>query len=52
MEHADTNQGFIGIMNRRSPVLMIAKSVKKKSLKPRIQEEEELYQLTLMGMNP
>jgi hypothetical protein len=39
--HADTNQGSIGTMNRKPPVLMITRSVKKSTWKLRIPQEEE-----------
>jgi hypothetical protein len=52
MEHVDTNQGSIGITNRRNPsVLMSAKSAKKLSWRPQIHSEEESIQPTQMGMN-
>jgi hypothetical protein len=38
---ANTNQGSIGTMNRKPPVLMIARSVKKLIWKHRIPQEEE-----------
>jgi hypothetical protein len=51
-EHADRNQGSIGITNRRNPpVLMSAKSVKKSSWRPQTHSEEESIQPTQMGMN-
>jgi hypothetical protein len=50
--HAATNQDSIGSTNRNSPVLMIARSVKKSSWRHQTQLEEELTLLTQMGMNP
>jgi hypothetical protein len=54
MEHADANQGSIGITDRRNPpVLMIAKSAKKLSWRPETHSEEESIQFLIqMGMNP
>jgi hypothetical protein len=47
MEHVNTNQGSIGITNRRNPpVLMSAKSVKKSSWRPQTHSEEESIQYT------
>jgi hypothetical protein len=52
MARADTNQGSIGTTNRKPPVLMITKSVKKSTWKLRIPQEEESIWLTQMGINP
>jgi hypothetical protein len=41
MVHADTNQGSIGTTNRKAPVLMVARSVKKSTWKLQIPQEEE-----------